>query len=65
MSKFNLKLCPFCGGEAEFSTLDMSIFNPANSGDFVFFYGCPKCGAVGPERKTPKEAAEAWNRRIN
>ena len=63
MSEIKLKSCPFCGGEAEISSLDKSIFNPADPEDFVFFSGCSKCGTIGAECGTPEEAAAAWNNR--
>lgn len=60
----DLKPCPFCGGEAEFS------LGKTGDGDDWHYLECSECEAMGPRVKyadhniAVKEAlAEAWNTR--
>lgn len=50
--KKELKLCPFCGGEAKIG-----------KGQIEFWAYCPHCGAQTEFYETEREAAEAWNTR--
>ena len=68
----NLKLCPFCGGEAKINSKTMN-------GDVNVWASCKECGASSaiyarsangfPRRTMPDDAwfrpvVAAWNRRI-
>ncbi len=61
----NLKLCPFCGGEAELQYGGSG--NRESAG--MSFVRCKKCGAISQKfevsRKysSDEKAIEAWNRR--
>ena len=62
---YNLKPCPFCGGEAAVATtLD-------DEGGIVYSVGCHKCRiAIAKQRdgyfwERKYDAIEAWNRRTN
>lgn len=57
-----LKPCPFCpdGGRPE---MLHSFFSRCDSSGTAFHGHCAECGASGPIRDTPEEAAEAWNTR--
>lgn len=48
-----LKLCPFCGGEAEWLEYDL-----------VFWIGCSNCGCGTNAQHSEKEAITVWNRRF-
>lgn len=54
-NEIKLLPCPFCGGEGE-------MFG---NGIDVCFVSCRKCHADTTIRNSPREAAEAWNRRAN
>lgn len=61
--------CPFCGGEAcRMVDLNAIVGEPLR-GDatarFSFYISCwnEGCVASGPQRKTAREAAAAWNAR--
>lgn len=53
-----LKLCPFCGGEAELKCL------PVIKGA-TWFVGCSGCSASSSSSNTEEEAIEKWNKRIH
>ena len=61
-----LKPCPFCGGK-EIQFLISGHFQPWGSKGMDLWYRC-SCYTCGNEMsdgsKTMKEAAEAWNRRM-
>ena len=51
-----LKPCPFCGGEAGFFAFEIFVEHSVR---------CKSCGCgTEDDYRTEKEAAEAWNRRI-
>ena len=54
MSEIKLKLCPFCGGEAEILNVDDR-----------YTAKCRSCFCGTGEYKDPERAAEAWNRRTD
>jgi Lar family restriction alleviation protein len=65
MSEHDLKPCPFCGGEAEFS-----LGKTVDGADWHYLE-CGECEAMGPHIRyadhniAVKEAlAEAWNSRV-
>lgn len=75
-----LKPCPFCGGEAYYTTLSNDS-NNSNVG-FTFEIACKECKTTYPKRYTIKivlsntgelesyidgreQAAEDWNRRFD
>lgn len=53
MGEVKLKPCPFCGGEAA------TVFN---SGGWIY---CKDCDGQTGYYRTPEEAIEAWNGRVN
>lgn len=59
--EIKLKLCPFCGREAEIAS---DKFNSRQ----VWFVRCPwmdcEVCVETDNRDTPQEAAELWNRRV-
>lgn len=48
--------CPFCGSNNK-------IGMARDTHETQHFAVCTNCGANGPIKRTPKEAAEAWNTR--
>lgn len=56
MSEFELKPCPFCGGEAR--AYKSEIVLPG------YTVLCKKCNATVNYFLTNEEAIEAWNRRV-
>ena len=52
-----LKLCPFCGGEAEMLTAE------SMNGGYLFGIMCNDCRSRGDVYDTEAEAIEAWNTR--
>ena len=54
-----LKLCPFCGGEAEMLTAE------SMNGGYLFGIMCNDCRSRGDVYDTEAEAIEAWNTRGN
>lgn len=52
-----LKPCPSCGND------HIWIEDIDARGEVEFYAFCPSCGMKGGNRKTPEEAAEAWNTR--
>ena len=60
-----LRLCPFCGGEAELYT----GYQIARTGEYLANVRCRKCGITVPvkvslvQAEAEAEAIEAWNRR--
>ena len=60
-----LRLCPFCGGEAELYT----GYQIARTGEYLANVRCGKCGITVPVKvsldydEAKAEAIEAWNRR--
>ena len=54
-SAWDLKPCPFCGGEAEYESERVSCW-----------IECSKCGAKSGYAFVayPQEAVEAWNERV-
>ena len=58
-TKSILKPCPFCGEEG-------SVYMLKEGKDYavVCDYNWGGCGACGGYRETPKDAAEAWNKRV-
>lgn len=63
MSK--LKLCPFCGGEAEV----IGYFQKGVANNYQYFVRCQKCKArpqlYGYTFTSKEKAIEAWNRRYS
>lgn len=60
MRQDSLKLCPFCGGEAEEKRgTSNQLFNPTA----YYYIQCKSCGATGHSNRVPKQAAAAWNLR--
>ena len=56
-----LKLCPFCGGEAErIAFLDIPLTKEKKG---IRYFGCKKCCVVSFVNVTEKEAIKAWNTR--
>ena len=53
---FELKPCPFCGGEAILETVD------GNSPEECYIY-CPECDFESGVYSEPKFIVEKWNRR--
>lgn len=56
-TNFELKPCPFCGGEAQ---MDANKYNSVKPDDYDAY--CDHC-MVGFTRETPEKAAVAWNNR--
>lgn len=54
MSEIKLKLCPFCGGDAEMFMLDDR-----------YTVRCRSCFCGTGEYKDPERASETWNRRAD
>ena len=54
-----LKKCPFCGGEADCSESMM-----LSNGSFEWAVECVECGAITCGFKTPRQAMQAWNKRV-
>ena len=54
----DLKPCPFCGGNA--NIIAYPEFDPKRK----VYVQCEKCGISTRMKDTPKEAFEAWNRRV-
>lgn len=54
---FDLKPCPFCGGEAILETVD------GNSSEEFYIY-CPECDFESGVYSEPKFIVEKWNRRV-
>jgi Lar family restriction alleviation protein len=58
----NLKLCPFCGGEAEIAS--------CKSGGVIFrttyyYVRCTTCGATSRVQEVARKAERSWNRRAD
>lgn len=49
-----LKKCPFCGGEAEI----------VKESDYAYFIKCKRRCLMTYSFKSPEQAIEAWNRRV-
>ena len=65
---FNLKLCPFCGGDAEEKYIKrkkifVSMRFPYNT--HYVYIKCKVCGATSSICVSIEEAIEAWNRRAD
>ncbi|MBR5202680.1 MAG: Lar family restriction alleviation protein [Clostridia bacterium] len=58
--KDRIKLCPFCGSEAEVINLDP--FHRKDKAFWVFGVKCKDCG-IAVWKCSEEEAVEAWNRR--
>lgn len=52
MNKIELKPCPFCGGKAKIVKT------------YTIWVKCINCHASANCHSTEREAAEAWNRRV-
>ena len=50
-----LESCPFCASS------DVQVYERTYAQEFAF--ACTQCGARGPGRRSPDQAAEAWNKR--
>lgn len=61
MTDYELKPCPFCGGEAIRLNFADSVTNARDKG--TRYFGCTKCCVVSFAHMTEAEAVEAWNRR--
>lgn len=64
---YDLKKCPFCGGDAEKryirkKKLFASIRFPYNT--HYVYVRCKVCGATSSVHVTIENAIEAWNRRV-
>lgn len=55
-----LKLCPFCNGEASFSTGQIGI-----SRAIAHYVECLECAASSDMKFSMMETKEAWNKRAN
>jgi Lar family restriction alleviation protein len=51
-----LEPCPFCGGDAEVSMVQMT-------GVIRYYCYCQKCGTIGKMRRTAEDACLSWNLR--
>ncbi len=66
MTEIKLKPCPFCGGEAEFKTIEKDMLSRQ---DYIWVR-CSKCEATSKKFESnlyssaAEDAAKAWNRRI-
>lgn len=62
-----LKPCPFCGLKQSTGMPRVRVafdtWTPACEPKAPFFIYCERCEARGPEAKTEKQAAAAWNKR--
>ena len=58
-TKSVIKPCPFCGKEES-----VYMFKERKDYAVVCDYNLGGCGACGGYRETPKDAAEAWNKRV-
>lgn len=60
----NLKLCPFCGGEARIADEVQRINGKSNGGQWKYVY-CTKCGGRSASFywDDRKDMINAWNRR--
>ena len=58
-TKSVIKPCPFCGKEG-------SVYMLKEGKDYAVIcdFNWGGCGACGGYRETPKDAAEAWNKRV-
>lgn len=58
-TKSVIKPCPFCGQER-------SVYMLKEGKDYAVIcdFNWGGCGACGGYRETPKDAAEAWNKRV-
>lgn len=54
-----LKLCPFCGNEADCNNVGICD-KDSNS---LWWVECPTCGVSTDGHKTPEEAIAVWNKR--
>lgn len=61
-----LKPCPFCGGEAGYTTMPEKLpriyIHPIATGEWITV-GCEDCGAVTRSSMLREEAEYYWNRR--
>ena len=67
IQEFDLKSCPFCGGEAQMESWDMSPFERSliNDESMKWYYVfCDECCAQGPDCSSADQAAEQWNKRV-
>ena len=61
MSKFELKRCPFCGGDAEL--IEFGVGSGDNEGGSCV--ACTECGSSGPVEFGYKENfVSRWNSRV-
>ena len=69
MSEIKLKSCPFCRGGANLESESRFIptyYDPdGSSAELEHWIRCEKCGAQTGLFKTERDAAEAWNRRVD
>ena len=57
-----LKECPFCHKDGDFLRIE-SEYDTISEDLDKHFVKCMFCEACGPSERTPKGAAELWNRR--
>lgn len=55
-----LKLCPFCGGNAELRSKQVNYY----SGGWSYRVCCVNCGVSTKEWWNPEEVIAMWNRRV-
>lgn len=59
---FDLKPCPFCGGEAILENVVFQLTVDGNSLEECYIY-CPECDFESGVYSEPKFIVEKWNRR--
>ena len=57
MLVMELKLCPFCGGEASIGETDFE-------GKTIFIAFCEECGISTPADEDEQVIIKLWNRRV-
>ena len=62
LENIHLEACPFCGSGKGIVSISSSKPAYANH-QRAYFVKCAACGGRSGERKSPEEAASAWNHR--
>lgn len=67
-NEFDLKPCPFCGGEASISET-FTVYDGSHKTPSTYYGSCMLCGCnmkgVGGGLETKEQAAEYWNNRTD
>lgn len=61
---YELKPCPFCGGQADIS-IDPETVVDTEGRRWAYTVVCNKCCATSGLTYLPEKASEAWNRRAS